>query len=89
MKNKNNLQLSKNSEIILYQFSDGESKIEVKLQDETVWLSQLQMAELFQKSQSTINEHIKNVYSEKELKQYQTMTKFGNSENSHLEALFL
>src|SRR3990167_1038459 len=71
-----------NSQIILYQAPDGKTKIEVKLQDETVWLSQAQMAELFQKSQSTINEHIKNIYEEKELEQYQTMTKFGNSENS-------
>ena len=70
------------SQIILYQAPDGETKIEVKLQDETVWLSQSQMSELFQKSQSTINEHIKNIYEEKELEQYQTMTKFGNSENS-------
>ena len=70
------------SQIILYQALDGQTKIEVKLQNETVWLSQSQMSELFQKSQSTINEHIKNIYEEKELEQYQTMTKFGNSENS-------
>jgi len=73
---------SNNSEIIIYNSDDGRTRVEVKLQDETVWLSQAQMSELFQKSQSTINEHIKNIYEEKELEQYQTMTKFGNSENS-------
>jgi hypothetical protein len=71
-----------NNKIIIYNADDGKTKIEVKLEDETVWLSQFQMSELFQKSQSTINEHIKNIYSEHEVEQYQTMTKFGNSENS-------
>lgn len=70
------------SEIILYQSIDGSTKIDVILENETVWLTQEQMSKLFQKSQSTINEHIKNIYSEKELNEYQTMTKFGISENS-------
>lgn len=55
-------------------------KLEVNLKDETVWLTQKQMAELFGKAKSTINEHIKNIYSEKELEETETMTKFGNSE---------
>lgn len=74
--------LKSSSQILLYTSSNGQTKIEVKLENETVWLSQAQMAQLFQKSQSTINEHIKNVYDEGELDMYQTMTKFGNSENS-------
>ena len=47
--------------------------------DETVWLTQENMAELFQKAKSTINEHIKNIYSEGELQQEETMRKFGKS----------
>lgn len=49
---------------------------------ETVWLTQDQMAELFEKSKSTINEHIQNIYIEKELNEAETMRKFGNSEFS-------
>ena len=70
------------SQIILYQTDDGQTKIQVKMEDETVWLTQDQMAELFEKSKSTINEHIKNIYGEKELEETQTMRKFGNSEFS-------
>lgn len=52
------------------------------MKDETVWLTQAQMAKLFQKSKSTINEHIKNIYRCKEFEERETMTKFGNSEFS-------
>jgi len=76
------MQQKTKSEMILYQSIDGTTKIDVILQNESVWLTQEQMSKLFQKSQSTINEHIKNIYLEKELNEYQTMTKFGNSENS-------
>ena len=69
-----------NSEIILYQTEDGQAKLQVKMEHETVWLSQDQMAKLFEKAKSTINEHIKNIYSEKELSEDQTIRKFGNSE---------
>ena len=68
----------KKNEIVL--FENQEVKLEVNLNDETVWLTQAQMAELFGKSKSTINEHIKNIYKEEELNQNETMTKFGNSE---------
>ena len=51
-------------QILLYQTPDGESRIEVRLQDETVWLSLDQMAELFQRNKSTISRHIKNVFEE-------------------------
>ena len=70
------------SELIIYQTEDGQTKLQVKMEDETVWLTQGQMAKLFEKSKSTINEHIKNVYEEKELVENQTMRKFGNSEFS-------
>ncbi|MFY8109014.1 MAG: RhuM family protein [Bacteroidia bacterium] len=69
-----------NSEIIIYQNSDGNIKIDVRLEDETVWLTQDQMASLFGKAKSTINEHIKNIYHEQELEEAATMKKFGNSE---------
>lgn len=52
------------------------------MKDETVWLTQVQMAELFEKSKSTINEHIKNIYKEQELCENETMCKFGISEFS-------
>ena len=52
------------SELILYTTEDGVTKVDVTFVDETVWLTQEQMADLFQKSKSTINEHIKNIYSE-------------------------
>jgi hypothetical protein len=70
-------QLLKNaSEIILYRTEDDRTEIQVTLQDETVWLSQAQMAELFQKSVPTINEHIKNIYDEGELSENRTIRKF-------------
>ncbi len=60
----------------MYQSPDGSAKIEVKLQDETVWLTQSQMAELFQKTVPTINEHIKNVFLERELEENSVIRKF-------------
>jgi len=70
------------SQIIIYQAKDGQTRLDVRLEDETVWLTQEQMADLYGKSKSTINEHIKNVYEEKELEEESTMRKFGNSEFS-------
>ena len=66
----------KNNQIIIYNTEDGETKIEVKIKDETVWLSQAQMADLFQKTVPTINEHIKNVFLEGELAGNSTIRKF-------------
>lgn len=68
------------NEIIL--FENQGVKLEVNLKDETVWLTQEQMSELFKKAKSTINEHIKNIYKEGELIEEETMTKFGKSEFS-------
>ena len=69
-----------NSDIIIYQNLEGNIKIDVRLEEESVWLTQDQMAALFGKAKSTINEHIKNVYEENELDETQTMKKFGISE---------
>lgn len=54
-------------EIILYQNQEGNIKIDVRLEEETVWLTQAQMAELFGKGRTTITEHIQNVFAEGEL----------------------
>lgn len=64
------------SELILYQTEDGKTKIEVRLQGETVWLSQKLMAELFQVTIPTINEHIKTIYDDGELEAEATIRKF-------------
>ena len=64
-------------QIILYQTQDGESKIEVTLSNETVWLTAGQMAELFQRNKSTISRHIKNVFEEGELNQESTVAFFA------------
>lgn len=64
------------SEIILYQTEDGQTKIEVTMEDDTVWLSQAQMCELFQKGKSTISEHISNIFKEGELKKDSVVRNF-------------
>lgn len=69
-------------EIILYPSGNGEPTIEVRLDGDTVWLSQDQMAALFGKAKSTINEHIKNIFVEGELVVEQVVRKFGISEFS-------
>ena len=74
--------MEKNGEIILYEWDNWQLKIEVRLQNETVWLSIDQMAQLFWKSRSTINEHILNIYEEKELLESDTLKKIGISDFS-------
>ena len=70
------------SEFLVYQTEDGRIKVDVRLEDETVWLTQDHMSELFGKAKSTINEHIKNIFAEGELVPDQVMRKFGISELS-------
>ena len=55
------------SEIIIYQTEDGRTKIDVRMEDETVWLSQAQMVDLFQTSKTNISEHIRHIFDEGEL----------------------
>ncbi|MBI1938494.1 MAG: virulence RhuM family protein [Ignavibacteriales bacterium] len=64
------------SEIILYQTEDGQTKIEVRLENETVWLTLNQLSELFQKAKSTISEHINNIFLEGELPREATVRNF-------------
>lgn len=65
-----------NGSLILYQTEDGKTQIEVQLLDETVWLTQAQMAELFSKDKRTISEHIQNIFKEGELSIDSTVRNF-------------
>ena len=64
------------SQIIIYQTENGETKLDVRFQDETVWLTQKMMAELFQTSVPNINMHLKNIFEEGELEEYRTIKEF-------------
>lgn len=68
--------MNEHGEIILYQTEDGLTKIDVRFEDETVWLTQQQMADLFQSSRSNIVEHIQHIYEEGELDEAATCRKF-------------
>ena len=68
-------------QVILYQTPDGESKIEVRLENDTVWLSADQMAELFQRNKSTISRHVKNVLEDGELEEASTVAFFATVQN--------
>lgn len=65
-----------NGEVLIYNSPDGETKIEVKFEGETVWLTQQQMAELFKTSRTNIVEHIGHIYEEQELDEISTCRKF-------------
>ena len=65
-----------NSELLIYQAPDGQIKIDVRLEEETVWLTQAHMAELFGKSKKTISEHIRNIFKEGELDEKVVVRKF-------------
>jgi len=67
--------MSNDSQFLMYQTEDGETKINVRLEDETVWMTQRAMADLYQKRIPTINEHIKNIYQERELDETATIRK--------------
>ena len=72
-----------NSQIILYQTEDGKIKIETRIKNESVWLSQMQLCELFNRSKATISEHIKHIFEEEELEEkvvvrdFRTTTQHG------------
>lgn len=63
-------------EVVIYQTDDGDTKIDVRFVDETVWLTQAQLVELFQSSKANVSEHIKNIYFEGELDEKSTVRKF-------------
>ena len=68
-----------NSELIIYESNDGNVRLDVNLEDETVWLSLEQMAKLFGRDKSVISRHIKNIFSEEELKKDQVVAKFATT----------
>jgi len=68
--------------MVIYEGELGQPKIDVHIDGETVWLNIDQMAELFNKGRSTINEHILNIYNEKELEEATSMKKIGNTDFS-------
>lgn len=68
-----------NSEIIIYTAPDGTTKLQVQLQNETVWLTQEQMAQLFGKGRTTITEHIGNILKEGELKEKEVCRNFRHT----------
>ena len=64
------------SDLILYQTEDGKTRIQCRFEDESIWLPQAQIAELYQKDVKTINEHLLNIYEDKELDEDSTIRKF-------------
>ena len=71
--------MDNHGEMIIYQTEDGLTKIDVNMQDETVWLTQEQMAELFQRDKSTISRHIKNIFAEGELDEKVVVAEFATT----------
>ncbi len=84
---RGNLNLGKDS-VVLYQTEDGQTKLAVRLHEETVWLTQAQMAELFQRDQSVISRHVNNVFKEGELMRESTMQKMHNAFSDKPIALY-
>ena len=68
-----------NGEIIIYQSEDGKIRLDVRLEEKTVWLSQEQIAQLYGKGRSTITEHISNVFKEGELEKEKVCRKFRHT----------
>lgn len=64
------------SEFLLYQSDDGKTRVECRFEDETIWLTQALMADLFRVTVPTINEHLKTIYAEQELDKAATIRKF-------------
>ena len=64
------------SDLILYQTEDGKTRIKCRFEEENLWLSQAQIGDLYQKDVKTINEHLLNIYEEKELAEISTIRKF-------------
>jgi hypothetical protein len=69
--------MDNNNQIIIYQTDDDQTQIDVRLENETVWLTQAQMAELFQKDRTVISRHIRNVFKEGELDESLVCAKFA------------
>lgn len=72
-----------NDKIVIYQTDDGQMRIDVRMENETVWLSQQQMAELFQTDRTSILRHIKNIYKTGELQENPTCAFFAQVQNEY------
>ena len=68
------------TQFLIYKSDNQDIKVDVLVHDENIWLTQEQMAQLFGKAKSTINEHIKNIFKDGELIESEVIQKFGNSE---------
>ena len=77
--------MNKDNQIIIYQTADNQTQIDVHMENETVWLTQAQMAELFQKDRTVISRHIRNVFNEGELEEQSTCAKFAHMGNDGLQ----
>ena len=64
------------SDIVIYKNENGDIKLDIRFEDENIWLNQSQLCEVFQKSKSTISEHISNIFDEKELEATSTVRNF-------------
>ena len=73
--------MNQQSNILIYQTEDGQTKIQTRLEDETVWLTQAQLCELFQKSKPTISEHIKHIFEDGELIEDAVVRNFRTTAN--------
>jgi len=69
--------MNEQEQIVIYQAKDGQTQIDVQLKEETIWLSQKQMAELFDKDSDTIGLHLKNIFKSKELDKNSTTEKYS------------
>ena len=74
-----NVIVNKNNEILIYQTEDGQTQVDVRMENDTVWLTQAQMAELFQKDRTVIGRHINNVFKEGELNPEEVCAKFAHT----------
>ena len=77
--------MNEDNQIIIYQTADNQTQIDVHMENETVWLTQAQMAELFQKDRNVISRHIRNVFNEGELEEQSTCAKFAHMGNDGLQ----
>ena len=75
------------SEIIIYENSSGDIKVDVTFGDENLWLSQVQLCEVFGKAKATISEHITNIFTEKELDANATVRKFRTVQTEGISTL--
>ena len=71
-----NEELSRQGNVIIYQTEDGKTKVDVRFEDETVWLTQAQLVNLYQSSKSNVSEHIKHIFEEGELEETAVVRKF-------------